>query len=235
MITIENVETCGWEPALRGMRNPKDSWDKSDSDWEFVEDPSIINPNDEVKFVMGPNDLKLATSLAKGGPVHAKYRRMITVYLDITAPLYWWKEFDTYKVGTVANSCSTMHTLHKRDLTFDDFACEHLSECNRNLLQLTINNINTARRQFVEATDADSAKEYWWQMIQLLPTSFLQKRTVQLNYEVLHNIYHSPRYNHKLDEWRFFCEWIKTLPYAQYLIVDPSYLEYEEAHNPVSI
>lgn len=219
MLTIENVETCGWEPALRGMRNPKDSWDKSDSDWEFVEDPSIINPNDEVKFVMGPNDLKLATSLAKGGPVHAKYRRMITVYLDITAPFYWWKEFDTYKVGTVANSCSTMHTIHKRDLTLNDFAHEHLTECNRNLLQLTIDNINAARRDFIEATDSDSAKDAWWQMIQLLPTSFLQKRTVQLNYEVLHNIYHSPRYNHKLDEWREFCEWIKTLPYANELII----------------
>lgn len=219
MLTIENVETCGWEPALRGMRNPKDSWDKSDSDWEFVEDPSIINPNDEVKFVMGPNDLKLATSLAKGGPVHAKYRRMITVYLDITAPFYWWKEFDTYKVGTVANSCSTMHTIHKRDLTLNDFAHEHLTECNRNLLQLTIDNINAARRDFIEATDSDSAKDAWWQMIQLLPTSFLQKRTVQLNYEVLHNIYHSPRYNHKLDEWREFCEWFKTLPYANELII----------------
>ena len=219
MITIENVETCGWEPALRGMRNPKDSWDKSDSDWEFVEDPSIINPNDEVKFVMGPNDLRLATALAKGGPVHAKYRRMIVVYLDITAPFYWWKEFDTYKVGTVANSCSTMHTIHKRDLTLNDFAHEHLTECNRNLLQLTIDSINAARREFIEAADSDSAKDAWWQMIQLLPTSFLQKRTVQLNYEVLHNIYHSPRYNHKLDEWREFCEWIKTLPYANELIL----------------
>lgn len=235
MITIENVETCGWGPALRGMRNPKNSWDKSDSDWEFVEDPSIINPNDEVKFVMGHNDLTLATDLAKGGPVHAKYRRMITVYLDITAPLYWWKEFDTYKVGTVANSCSTMHTIHKRDLTFDDFACEHLSQTNRNLLEMIIRNINVARQDFIEAADATSAKNAWWQMIQLLPSSFLQKRTVQLNYEVLYNIYHSPRYNHKLDEWRVFCEWIKTLPYAEYLIIDPTKLEYEEAHNPVSI
>ena len=219
MITIENVETCGWEPALRGMRNPKNSWDKSDSDWKFVEDPSIINPNDEVKFVLGKNDLDLATRLAKGGPVHAKYRRMITVYLDITAPLYWWKEFDTYKVGTVANSCSTMHKIHSRPLTFDDFACEHLSETNRNLLDMIIRNINTARFDYVRASDSDSAKEHWWQMIQLLPSSYLQKRTVQLNYEVLHNIYHSPRYNHKLDEWREFCEWIKTLPYATELII----------------
>ena len=221
MIIIDNVSTCGWEPAIRGMRNPKNSWDRSDSDWEFVEDPSIINPNDEVKFVMGPNDLKLAISLAKGGPVHAKYRRMIDVYLDITAPLYWWKEFDTYKVGTVANSCSTMHTLHKRDLTLDDFAADQLTECNRNLLEMVIRNINEARREYIEAPDADSAKQYWYQMVQLLPSSFLQKRTVKLNYEVLHNIYHSPRYNHKLYEWRVFCVWIATLPYAMELIIDP--------------
>jgi hypothetical protein len=145
---------------------------------------------------------------------------MIVVYCDITAPLYWWKEFDTYKVGTVANSCSTMHTIHKRDLTFDDFACEHLSQTNRNLLEMIIRNINAARRDFIEAADSDSAKEAWWQMIQILPTSFLQKRTVMLNYEVLHNIYHSPRHNHKLDEWRVFCEWIKTLPYANELILN---------------
>ena len=222
MITIDNVSTCGWEPAIRGMRNPKNSWDRSDSDWEFVEDPNIINPNDEVKFVMGPNDLKLATSLAKGGPVHAKYRRMIDVYLDITAPLYWWKEFDTYKVGTVANSCSTMHTLHKRDLTLNDFAHDQLTECNKNLLEMVIRNINEARREYIEAPDADSAKQYWYQMVQLLPSSFLQKRTVKLNYEVLHNIYHSPRYNHKLYEWRVFCEWIATLPYAMELIINPN-------------
>ena len=222
MITIDNVSTCGWEPAIRGMRNPKNSWDRSDSDWEFIEDPNIINPNDEVKFVMGPNDLKLATSLAKGGPVHAKYRRMIDVYLDITAPLYWWKEFDTYKVGTVANSCSTMHTIHKRDLTLDDFATDQLTEYNKNLLETVIRNINEARREYIEAPDADSAKQYWYQMVQLLPSSFLQKRTVKLNYEVLHNIYHSPRYNHKLYEWRVFCEWIATLPYAMELIIDPN-------------
>lgn len=222
MILIENVETCGWGPALRGMRNPKDSWDRSDSEYNktlYWDDACEL----EAEFVpvsIGPNDLTLATSLAKGGPVHAKFRRMIVVYLDITAPLYWWKEFDTYKIGTVANSCSTMHTLHKRDLTFDDFAHEHLTALNLNLLELVIRNINYARRQFVEAADSDSAKEAWWQMIQLLPTSFLQKRTVQLNYEVLHNIYHSPRYNHKLNEWRFFCEWIKTLPYANELIIN---------------
>lgn len=202
MITIEKVETCGWEPALRGMRNPKDSWDRADSDFPRL----------------GTNDLTLAYTLAKAGPVHAKYRRMIKVYCDITAPLYWWKEFDTYKVGTVANSCSTMHTIHRRDLTLDDFAHDHLTECNRNLLDLVIRNINAARRDFVEAPDHLSAKEHWYQMIQLLPTSFLQKRTVEMNYEVLSNMYHF-RKNHKQDEWREFCEWIKTLPYAEDLIL----------------
>lgn len=210
MITIDNVSTCGWEPAIRGMRNPKNSWDRSDS---------VFNPWDYP--TLGCRDLELANALAKGGPVHAKYRRMIDVYLDITAPLYWWKEFDTYKVGTVANSCSTMHTLHKRDLTLDDFATDQLTECNKNLLEMVIRNINEARREYIEASDSDSAKQYWYQMVQLLPSSFLQKRTVKLNYEVLHNIYHSPRYNHKLYEWRVFCEWIATLPYAMELIIDP--------------
>jgi hypothetical protein len=213
MILIENVETCGWEPALRGMRNPKNSWSKADSGYRA----NLLSGYQH--FELGPNDLTLAQALAKGGPVHAKYRRMITVYLDITAPLYWWKEFDTYKVGTVANSCSTMHTIHKRPLTLDDFAHDQLTECNRNMLSLLIDNINYCRREFIEAPDSDSAKEHWYQMIQLLPTSFLQTRTVQLNYEVLQHIYHSPRYNHKLDEWRYFCEWIKTLPYANELII----------------
>lgn len=212
MIHITNVETCGWGPALRGMRNPKDSWDRSDS-------RSWVNSFCQEEPELGPNDLTLATTLAKGGPVHAKYRRMIVVYCDITAPLYWWKEFDTYKIGTVANSCSTMHTIHKHPLNLNDFAHEHLSECNRNLLQHIIDNINEARRNLIAATDSDAHKNEWWQMIQLLPTSFLQKRTIMLNYEVLHNIYHSPRYNHKLDEWREFCEWIKTLPYANELII----------------
>ena len=210
MIIIDKVSTCGWKPAIRGMRNPKNSWDRSDS---------VFNPCDYP--TLGTNDLELANTLAKGGPVHAKYRRMIDVYLDITAPLYWWKEFDTYKVGTVANSCSTMHTLHKRDLTLDDFATDQLTGCNKNLLEMVIRNINEARREYIEAPDADSAKQYWYQMVQLLPSSFLQKRTVKLNYEVLHNIYHSPRYNHKLYEWRVFCEWIATLPYATELIIDP--------------
>jgi hypothetical protein len=213
MIDITLIETCGWEPALHGMRNPKDSWDRADSRfWQNAfhsEEPEL-----------GPNDLALSQTLAAGGPVHAKYRRMIKVYCDITAPLYWWKEFDTYKVGTVANSCSTMHTIHRRDLTLNDFAHEHLTECNRNLLQLTINNINAARRDFVEASDSDSAKDAWWQMIQLLPSSFLQKRTVEMNYEVLAGMYRW-RKDHKQDEWRCFCKWMETLPYAGELIIGP--------------
>lgn len=231
MITISKIQTCGWGPAIRGMRNPKNSWDRSDSEYDktlYWDDECEL----EAEFVpvsLGPHDLDLTTTLAKGGPVHAKYRRMIKVYCDITAPLYWWKEFDTYKVGVNCNSCSTMHTLHKRDLTLDDFAHDHLTSCNINLLKLVIKNINDVRRAFVD----HGLKEDWYQMIQLLPTSFLQKRTVELNYEVLTNIYHS-RNNHKLDEWRFFCEWIKTLPYAEYLIIDPYKLEYDEAHNPVS-
>lgn len=220
MIIIDKVSTCGWEPAIRGMRNPKNSWDRSDS---------VFNPGFSPD--LGFHDLELANTLAKGGPVHAKYRRMIDVYLDITAPLYWWKEFDTYKVGTVANSCSTMHTLHKRDLTLDDFAYDQLSQCNRNLLDMVIRNINAARREYIEASDADSAKRCWYQMVQLLPSSFLQKRTVKLNYEVLHNIYHSPRYNHKLYEWRIFCEWIATLPYAMELIINPDSVDFNKEHQ----
>jgi hypothetical protein len=212
MITIKNIETCGWEPALRGMRNPKNSWDRADSKfWQNAfhsEEPEL-----------GPNDLTLANSLAHGGPVHAKYRRMIKVYCDITAPLYWWKEFDTYKVGTNVNSCSTMHTIHRRDLTRDDFAHEHLNTFNLNLLDMIIRNINQARQDFVEASDSDSAKEHWWQMIQLLPTSFLQKRTIEMNYEVLANMYHF-RKNHKQDEWVEFCRWVEQLPYAKELILN---------------
>lgn len=215
MILIENVETCGWGPALRGMRNPKDSWDRADSGFRV----NMISGDQH--FDIGSRDLKLASDLAKGGPVHAKYRRMITVYLDVTAPLYWWKEFDTYKVGTVSNSCSTMHTIHKKPFTFDNFAWEHLSPTNRVILEMVIRNLNYARESYINAKDSKEAKEAWWQMIQLLPSSFLQKRTIQLNYEVLSHIWHSPRYNHKLDEWREFCEWIETLPYAKYLIIDP--------------
>jgi hypothetical protein len=206
MITIENIETCGWEPALRGMRNPKDSWDRADS---------VFNPGFSPD--LGYNDLHLTVSLAKGGPVHAKYRRMITVYCDITAPLYWWKEFDTYKVGTVANSCSTMHRIHATPLTRNNFAHEHLNAFNLNILDTIIHNLNYARQQFIDSGKTD--KEAWWQMIQMLPSSYLQRRTVMMNYEVLANIY-LWRKQHKLDEWREFCDWIEQLPYAKELILN---------------
>ena len=170
MIKIEKTKIYGWEEAVRGMRNPMNSWDRSDSDWEFVEDPSIINPNDSIKWVIGENDLSLMKRLANGGAVHAKYRRMISVYVDITAPLYWWKEFDTYKLGTVANSCSTMHKIHERDLTLADFSHEHLSAFNKKILLAYIDCLNTDRQRFVETKD----KDHWWQIIQMLPSSFNQ-------------------------------------------------------------
>ena len=198
------------------MRNPLNSWDKSDSDWEFVEDPSIINPNDEVKWVIGDNDLALMKKLVKAGSDHRKFMRFITVSADITAPLYWWKEYDTYKIGTTANSCSTMHTIHKKEFTFDDFSHEHLlttlgeSYEAMDCLADIIGCLNKYRENYL----ATNEKNWWWQIIQLLPTSYNQKRTVMLNYEVLRNIYHARR-NHKLDEWVAFCKWIETLPYHE--------------------
>lgn len=229
MLKIENVEVVGWEAAIRGMRNPKNSWAKSDS--EFWDDD----------FKMGNNDYKLMMQLASGGPVHAKYRRMVTVYVDITAPLYWWKEFDTYKVGTVANSCSTMHKLTEKEFTLDDFSHEHLNaffldsphvkvgcgDCcfsALGLLNLQIEMLNVCREKYLTALKTEEytglpAKDIWWQMIQLLPSSYNQKRTVMLNYEVLAGIY-PMRKNHKLDEWHTFCDWIKNLPYSE-LITGP--------------
>ena len=224
MIKFENHEIVGWEHAIRGMSNHNNSWDRLDSDFNWPEYPDIFN--------IGPNDHKLMMSLAKGGPVHAKYRRMITVYVDITAPLYWWKEFDTYKVGTVANSCSTMHKIHAKKFEMSDFSTEHLFPASYKALGFTVKTLNDARdiylaydgvkngtvpvsneaKQFIEKYDK---KDLWWQMIQLLPTSYNQKRTVMLNYEVLHNIYVS-RKDHKLDEWHTFCDWIKEeLPYNE--------------------
>lgn len=188
-----------WEIIIEGMRNPMNSWDKSDSVVGY--DGSMI---------LGENDHKLMTSLAKGGAVHAKYRRMIPVFMTIDAPLYWWKEFETYKVGTVANSCSTMHKIHSKEFTLGDFSCEHLNRNSMRLLEITVETLNMERENYLATKD----KEYWWQMIQLLPTSYNQKRTVLLNYEVLVNIYQS-RKNHKLDEWHTFCDWIETLPYSE--------------------
>lgn len=223
MIKIEKTEVVGLEPAIRGMRNPKNSWDRSDSikvyDHTECSDACVLGNRDrcddcyltaEAGVIVGENDHKLMSDLAAGGPVHAKYRRMIVVYVDITAPLYWWKEFDTYKVGTVANSCSTMHKIHANILTLHDFSCEHLSQHSIDLLDNFIMEINKAILYYRQFGD----KEDWWQIIQLLPSSYNQKRTVMLNYEVLVGIY-KWRKNHKLDEWREFCKWIENLPYSE--------------------
>lgn len=221
MIKLENTETMGWEHAIRGMRNPMNSWAKSDTSYCTVDSKGDCrNPKEyllcedcQIRDVtIGPNDLDLMKRLAKGGPVHAKYRRMITVYVDITAPLYWWKEFDTYKVGTVANSCSTMHKIHAKEFALEDFSCEHLIDSHtfKGTLNDTIDALNCAREAYLETKD----KKYWWQMIQLLPSSYNQRRTVMLNYEVLAGIY-PMRKDHKLDEWREFCRWIEGLPYSE--------------------
>lgn len=244
MIKFENVEVMGWEVAIRGMRNPMNSWEKSDSGYCETHGPAhccycvyanICNA-DEVdigtKYIIGPNDLALMKKLRNAGTDHRKFMRMITGYVDITAPLYWWKEFDTYKVGTVANSCSTMHKIHDKAFELTDFSYEHiidsvdikneffketeirLEEINKvspwDLLRHSIATLNFCREKYLETKD----KKYWWQMIQLLPSSYNQRRTVMLNYEVLANIYKSRR-NHKLDEWVDFCEWIEGLPYSE--------------------
>lgn len=261
MLKIENTEVVGWEAAIRGMRNPMNSWAKSDS--IFIEDGEYHDicgnsgpyngtvTDTETFFEIGEKDFNLMTRLRNSGTDHRKFMRMITVYLDITAPLYWWKEFDTYKVGTVANSCSTMHKIAAKEFTLDDFSHDHLIDyyqyyCNEvegpvisdaphiscgglQLLDLTINVLNYYRKEYnvasdkLKRTDLTEAerkhvlaqqKLYWWQMIQLLPSSYNQRRTVMLNYEVLANIYKSRR-NHKLDEWHTFCDWIEGLPYSE--------------------
>lgn len=221
MLKISNFEVMGWEHAIRGMRNPMNSWEKSDSKVHTCEceqwPHNIKKSFDEV----GPNDLDLMKRLRNAGTDHRKFMRMITVYLDITAPLYWWKEFDTYKVGTVANSCSTMHKIADKEFTLEDFSCEHLMDDGDeelaygdwiplHVLEHIAVVLNRQRDRYLETKD----KKYWWQMIQLLPSSYNQKRTVMLNYEVLANIYKSRR-NHKLDEWRTFCDWIEELPYSE--------------------
>lgn len=217
MLKIENIEVMGWEAAIRGMRNPKNSWEKSDSKMMWTEDPSyydIGRPDLAMNMNIGPNDKDLMTRLRNAGTDHRKFMRMITVYLDITAPLYWWKEFDTYKVGTVANSCSTMHKIADKEFTLEDFSFEHLLPTAKKNLEYTIGILNGYRDQYNVDTNPEVKKEYWWQMIQLLPSSYNQRRTVQLNYEVLANIYKSRR-NHKLDEWHTFCDWIESLPYSE--------------------
>ena len=256
MIKFENTEVIGWESAIRGMRNPMNSWEKSDSGWfsseddmgiDYVQYNSHSDPS-ELYFV-GQNDLDLMARLRNAGTDHRKFMRMITVYVDITAPLYWWKEFDTYKVGTVANSCSTMHKITEKEFTLEDFSCEHLLwidpsdekvdlvlenltvDCSGSkdessvyspfgLLNVTIEMLNKCRERYLVALKNEEetglpAKDIWWQLIQLLPSSYNQRRTVMLNYEVLANIYKS-RKNHKLDEWSVgFMEWIESLLYSE--------------------
>ena len=216
MIKIENVEVVGWEHAIRGMRNPLNSWDKSDSFWQAelkTEDMQEFPISPE--YIVGRKDLDLMKRLVSAGTDHRKFMRMIVVYVDVTAPLYWFKEMDTYKVGTVRNSCSTMHTITQKEFTLDDFSTEYLKgNCySHSLFCEIINALNFHRNLYLETKD----KYYWWQIIQILPSSYNQRATLMLNYEVLANIYHS-RKNHKLDCWRTFCEWIETLPYAKELI-----------------
>lgn len=245
MISFENIDVWGFEHAVRGMRNPLNSWEKSDSyyeryydEWSYAVDLNNFSLPNKLMSI-GSNDLKLCKKLIAGGPEHRKFLRQIMVSVDITAPLYWWKEFDTYKVGTTANSCSTMHTIHKKEFELDDFSCEHLGYWDPELpeeeqpykdmaigsgevgtypidiLTDVIASLNRCRELYLQNKD----KKYWWQLIQLLPSSYNQKRTITLNYENLRSMYFQ-RKNHKLDEWRIgFCEWVKSLPYAEELII----------------
>lgn len=241
MLKIENTEVLGWEHAIRGMRNPKNSWEKSDSGRCLTHGPAhcaeceygnfdcnCSETDFDTHYIIGSNDLNLMTRLRNAGTDHRKFMRMITVYLDITAPLYWWKEFDTYKVGTVANSCSTMHKIAAKEFALEDFSCEHLCDDELELLKEIIARLNMNRIVFIAKNDkqvdrysvmsdecyAKYKKKLWWQMIQLLPSSYNQRRTVMLNYEVLANMYKSRR-NHKLDEWHTLCDWIESLPYSE--------------------
>ena len=228
MLKIERTNVYGWEAAIRGMRNPLNSWDKSDSDYAWDES------KEDVSYFVGENDLKLMKNLSKAGDDHGKVVRYLDVYVDITAPLYWWKEFRTYRKGRQfmddgdeftnpdefelhieTNSCSTMHKIHEKEFTLDDFSCEHLLVGSRFCLRQTIDLLNEAREAFLETKD----KVYWWQMIQLLPSSYNQKRTVKLNYQALKNMYHARKY-HKLDEWREFCAWCESLPYFKEICID---------------
>lgn len=223
MLKISNFEVMGWEHAIRGMRNPMNSWEKSDSWWW---NGAFNYSNGTPVWSIGDNDLSLMKRLRNTGTDHRKFMRMIVVYVDLTAPLYWWKEFDTYKVGTVANSCSTMHKIASKEFTPEDFSCEHLSiRQSVDILKEIIDALNVFRNVYLNggllkyetgefATFQPKDKEVWWQMIQLLPSSYNQRRTVMLNYEVLANIYKSRR-NHKLDEWHTFCDWIEELPYSE--------------------
>ena len=223
MLKVEKVQTNGWREGIRGMRNPMNSWAKSDSFFCMktgelccvCEDRHTDRCTDGV--ILGNNDLALMKTLVKAGTDHRKFLRMIVVYMDITAPLYWWKEYDTYKVGTVANSCSTMHKITDKVFTMEDFSHEHLYGTADTALCHVVNILNLYRGLYLGEDDPEVRKSHWWQLIQLLPSSYNQKRTVMLNYEVLRNIYHA-RKNHKLDEWHTFCKAIEQLPYFEVLI-----------------
>lgn len=268
MLKIENTEVVGWEAAIRGMRNPMNSWEKSDSKYcseydhppiegscQYCQYDSVCDKSEKAMqrmYLIESNDLGLMTRLRNSGTDHRKFMRMITAYLDITAPLYWWKEFDTYKVGTVANSCSTMHKIADKEFTLEDFSCvkNHAADpydgdfkTSIGILLDTIEGLNWWRNQYLHQKEIDAGAERlkwcWWQMIQLLPSSYNQRRTVMLNYEVLANIYKSRR-NHKLDEWHVhdtpeehkfrnkdfasgmwgFCDWIESLPYSELITGD---------------
>lgn len=227
MIKIENVEVMGWEASIRGMRNPMNSWEKSDSTFSDVfDDYENLHSYYMKSADIGKNDLDLMTRLNNAGTDHRKFMRMIVVYADIIAPLYWWKEFDTYKVGTVANSCSTMHKITEKEFTLEDFSYEHLDIRTRKILEEIIKALNDYRTLYINYNPDDfeikgcpSEKDIWWQMIQLMPSSYNQHCTVMLNYEVLTNIYKSCK-NHKLDEWSEFCDWIKTLPLSELITED---------------
>jgi len=234
MLKIENEETYGWETAIRGMRNPMNSWEKSDSVFCsyyqvydhcvlrgckyykdcYDDDDFHIQASDDTCIHIGPNDLDLMKRLRNAGTDDRKFMRMITVYFDVTAPLYWWKEFDTYKIGTVANSCSTMHKITAKEFTLDDFSHEHMNKYSINIIDIILRQLNYCRNAYLVEEDPELKKDAWWQLIQLLPSSYNQKRTIMLNYEVLANIYESRKW-HRLDEWHDFCDWIETLPYSE--------------------
>lgn len=246
MLKIEETEVVGWKAAIRGMRNPMNSWEQSDSGVCATHGPAHCSDciysdcqadpaGIETNYIIGPNDHGLMEKLRNAGTDHRKFMRMMIVYLDITAPLYWWKEFDTYKVGTVANSCSTMHKIAAKKFELDDFSTEHILSLSDNEFEFPIicgvamtsmgvfscilDALNFYRKKYLETKD----KTYWWQMIQLLPSSYNQKRTVMLSYEVLANMYKS-RKNHKLDEWHTFCDWIESLPYSKLITGGADYL-----------
>ena len=218
MLKIENTEVLGWEHAIRGMRNPMNSWEKSDSSWRYVapaqrESHILASYFDDSEFWIGPNDADLMSRLRNAGTDHRKFMRMITVYVDLTAPLYWWKEYDTYKVATVANSTSTMHKIHSKPFSIDDFSHDHMTPETLEFMNQMVEYLEKVRNRYLET----KSKDDWYDMIQLLPSSYNQMRTCTMNYESLINMYFARR-NHKLAEWHTFCDWIMTLPYAKELI-----------------